>query len=222
MIKPQKLWYNQDWLYNEFIKKEKTIKQIAKEQKVSVSSIQVWLRKHGIKKFDKKLYRNKKWLEDQYINKRKSALKISRICKCDDVSILTWLRKFSIPIRKHEGKNHANWKGGIRSYSGYIQLLCQKHPHANGKGYVYKHRLVMEEDIGRYLRPEERVHHLDGDKSNNNIENLVLCENWGKHSKIHGDFQRIAYELFKLGIIKLNRKDNIFFIDKSKLIEGFM
>ena len=222
-IRAHKIDYrNKDWLYHQYIELDKSANQIAMGQNVIDSTIRVWLGKFDIKKYDDKLYRNKEWLKNQYITLKKSALKISKICKCDDVTILTWLRKFNTPIRKHEGENHANWNGGLRSYSGYIQLLKPDHPHTNGKGYVYKHRLVMEKYIGRYLKPEERVHHLDGNKVNNNIENLSLCENWGKHNKIHGDFQRIAYELVKLGVIKFNRKNNTFFIDKSKLIEGFM
>ena len=40
---------------------------------------------------------------------------------------------------------------------------------------VPEHRLLIEEKIGRYLKPNETVHHKDGDKQNNRLSNLLLC-----------------------------------------------
>lgn len=48
------------------------------------------------------------------------------------------------------------------------------HPHADKGGRVYQHRIVMEEKIGRYLFPFETVHHINGVKNDNRIENLEL------------------------------------------------
>lgn len=48
------------------------------------------------------------------------------------------------------------------------------HPKRNLKGLYPLHRVVMENSLGRLLLDGEDVHHKDGDKNNNNIENLEV------------------------------------------------
>ncbi len=54
----------------------------------------------------------------------------------------------------------------------------------NKKGNVKEHRYIMEQYIGRKLKPEEIVHHIDGDKTNNEISNLKIMTR-GEHSRLH-------------------------------------
>lgn len=72
------------------------------------------------------------------------------------------------------GGTSYNWKGGRTvDVKGYVHIYRPEHPHAN-HGYVREHVLVMEEKLGRYLERHERVHHKDGNRSNNNPDNLEL------------------------------------------------
>jgi len=79
----------------------------------------------------------------------------------------------------------ANWKGGRIYRLGYILIKTDNHPNSNSTGYVQEHRLIMEKYIGRYLSKKEKVHHINGVKDDNRIENLQLFSNIGKHIKTH-------------------------------------
>lgn len=63
--------------------------------------------------------------------------------------------------------------------SGYVYLLMTNHPDAKSHGgrYVAEHRMVMSKLIGRPLERSETVHHINGIKSDNRIENLELWSN---------------------------------------------
>ena len=66
---------------------------------------------------------------------------------------------------------------------GYVLTRAPRHPHCNSGGYVREHRLAMERHLGRYLRPEEIVHHLDGNRANNDPSNLQLYESNSAHKR---------------------------------------
>lgn len=101
---------------------------------------------------------------------------------------------------KSMGKN-----GRVMTIEGYIKINCndREHPYKDKRGYVLEHRLVCEKILGRFLLPEERVHHINEDITDNRPENLYITSPSG-HNKIH-------YEIRHNNI---NLKSNIDTYDK--------
>lgn len=104
------------------------------------------------------------------------------------------------------GKDSSHWKGGKRGAGHkqqYLSILSPSHPRAV-HGYVMEHRLVMENKLKRYLKPQEQVHHKNGNKRDNRIENLELMPSRSAHAKRHteetAELNRLRQLLEKHGI----------------------
>jgi predicted Zn-ribbon and HTH transcriptional regulator len=92
--------------------------------------------------------------------------------------------KGQAPLRPFpKGYTPANYQGW-KIQDGYKLLLRPENPMADCKGYVREHRLVMAEHLGRPLTRTEVVHHINGKRSDNRIENLELLSR-SQHASGH-------------------------------------
>jgi hypothetical protein len=67
----------------------------------------------------------------------------------------------------------------------YWVVKCTNHPRVDEKGYVFEHILILEKSLGRFLPIKARGHHANGDRLNNENDNLVLCEDQKYHTLLH-------------------------------------
>ena len=116
---------------------------------------------------------------------------------CMDCGIQRWVQLYRGKPRnlrckicngKQRGKHHTNWKGGeVKLPDGYIKVWVSPddffYPMADKRGYVLQHRLIMATHLGRNLLKAEQVHHKNGIKSDNYIENLELMPSIESHNK---------------------------------------
>lgn len=80
---------------------------------------------------------------------------------------------------------HGKWKGGRHISGGYVRVKVKSHPKQDNRGYVLEHVMVMENNLRRYLRTGEYVHHKDGNRQNNTPSNLELMYSHKEHMDQH-------------------------------------
>ncbi len=95
-------------------------------------------------------------------------------------------RKANDSYKGKSGAEHHLWKGGrCIEKNGYVIIYKPEHPAKIHGKYVYEHRYVMEQELGRSLESQEDIHHIDGNRQNNSIDNLILFKNRSEHLKYH-------------------------------------
>ena len=111
-------------------------------------------------------------------------------------------------------ENNSSWKGGKRvNEHGYIEIYMPDYPKAKPNGYVYEHIYIAEQMLGRPLKSNSRgdemtevVHHINGIKSDNSPENLLVLES-REHHKLHNAFARDAVDSVLISRIRELEKE---------------
>jgi hypothetical protein len=84
--------------------------------------------------------------------------------------------------------------------SGYVRVKV-----VAGKGrWRLEHVIIMEQKIGRSLRPGEIVHHIDGCRTNNAPDNLYLCRDAKHHMEIEQQLKETFRELLRRGVVSFS------------------
>lgn len=85
------------------------------------------------------------------------------------------------------GASNPNWRGGrVRLSDGRMAVYAPDHPGANlfGGTHILEYRLIVETKLGRSLRDDEIVHHVNGDHCDNNPDNLEVMTQ-SEHARLH-------------------------------------
>ena len=81
-------------------------------------------------------------------------------------------------------EKNPRWIGGIKRSGGYVYIYHPDHPYTDSSGYVQEGRLVAERALGRELKRNELVHHINGIKDDNRNRNLLICD-ISYHNRLH-------------------------------------
>jgi len=84
---------------------------------------------------------------------------------------------------------------------GRNAIYSPNHLKANSSGYILYSRYLMEKKIGRYLKPNENVHHINNNPLDDRIENLEIMSR-EKHARLH----MLGRRILDYGLIKTLRE----------------
>ncbi len=152
-----------------------------------------------------------------YVDERLSSGMIGERYGCARGSVCKHLRRLGI-TRPQEGINSRNRNFHKKQFkNGYPVTFLPDHPRASSIGYVFDHVLEIEKSIDRCPTRKEPIHHIDFNRSNSDIDNLVLCSSHRDHGMIHSSADFVLAELFSRGMVGFNRDLRKYFIESSRL-----
>lgn len=142
--------------------------------------------------------------EDEFIkiSGSRPLQEVARVLNRCDSEVSARARKIGIRSWFHHRGGYRDDRDG-RPVIGYIK--------ENGMSRrIMAHRDVMERQLGRSLRSDEIVHHIDLNVRNNEIDNLHLCDGVSGHMSVHRSLERLLPELLARGIVGFDKDQGIY------------
>ena len=165
-----------DVLFSLYVIQEMSMNEIAAYLNVSVGAVYKYLKIYKIQSRPKMTEKTKMKISRANTGKPSPRKGVAMSQETKNKLSMAHMGKYRTPS---EFGGHRKLRA-----DGYIAVYTPKHPNASNEGYVMEHILVMEKQIGRYLEKPEVVHHKNGNRRDNRIENLQLMT-FKEHSGYH-------------------------------------
>jgi len=194
-------------LYNKWMKKKNHKGKLG--QKSWDSSIPTYVR--SMKEDELGLHRLVNVIDKGRKNTIKIILKSGKELICTPDHEIYVDKNTCIPAEDLKTGDSVLTNGSWVDKDGYVRVggLKDKHPRWTTGG-VYEHILIMEQHLGRYIEKDEIVHHKNGVRHDNRIENLELISNASKHSKHHG----------QVNFVNLQDENKVWFVPKFDTVKS--
>lgn len=131
--------------------------------------------------------------------------------------LLTALRVASITNEANAkkgrtGRQHHNYRrvGSVTwTSNGYPEIKI------GHRTWVRAHIWTVENHLGRKLQKGEHVHHINMDKNDYNLKNLMIVHGSSEHRKIHSSFNKLCSVLMHIGVVRFDRNLKKYAINPS-------
>ena len=195
--------------------KYKSVKEISLELERSEKAVRNRLAILNISLVDVKNKNFKTWSKDEEKFLKENYFKYT----VKELSEILQRKESSIMAKKFAKKLNNKYEK-IKENGGKIYFRNQKeyylyYDKRENKLIAY-HRKIYEDNHNIKLKKENKIHHIDGDKKNNNINNLFLCENVSHHRKLHCQLQEISYQLIKEKYILFDEEKGLYIANPNR------
>lgn len=188
---------------NKFTEEEiKYVKEHYNEQTYDELAANLGRSASGLKKLAKDLGLSrhyKVWTpeEDEIIRNAKgmSQSEVAKIIGCNGADVANRIKRLG----------YSSWYEikGSKANSEYERVF------KDGK-IRPKHRVIVEEHLGRKLEADECIHHINFEKKDNRIENLHVFKDRAAHRRAHLSIETLGKQLYDHGLIGFNRDEGVY------------